>query len=156
MACIKKIARLFCVWQGPPLQHRWIEPVAPVEEEQQSLPPPKEVEAVSFLSFSVWSSSDDDFERYLEDDKDAATETPEDSPRLEWWEEAERKAEEEEEEDEMLREQKALLVSFATARMEEKLRRPRRRLSAQSHLRADLAAYQPARSFPSEDSPRLR
>jgi hypothetical protein len=34
----------------------------------------------------------------LKDNEDAATVTPEDSPRLEWWEEAERKAEEEEDE----------------------------------------------------------
>jgi hypothetical protein len=47
----------------------------------------------------------------LEDDKDAATETPEDSPRLEWWEE-----------DEMLEEQEALLESFATACKEERTR----------------------------------
>jgi hypothetical protein len=54
----------------------------------------------------------------LEDDEDAATETPEDSLRLEWWEEAERKAEEEEEE--MLEEKEALLESFALARKEER------------------------------------
>jgi hypothetical protein len=48
------------------------------------------------------------------------TETPEDSPRLEWWEEAERKAEEEE--DEMLEKQEALLESFATVRKKEKTR----------------------------------
>jgi hypothetical protein len=74
-----------------------------VVEEEQFLPPPEEVEAVSSPSFSVCSSSDNDSERNLEDDKDAATETLEDSPSLEWWEEAERKAEEEEEE-EMLEE----------------------------------------------------
>jgi hypothetical protein len=157
-----------------------------VEEEQQSLPPPKEVEVVFFLSFSVWSSSDNDSERNLEDDEDAAMETPEDSPCLEWWEEAEHKAEEEEE-DKMLEEQEAQLESFATAckeertqaaaaqaiRIESSPRGPgrgachphrvisartwtRRMPSAQSHLRADLAAYRTARSFPSEDSPRLR
>jgi hypothetical protein len=43
----------------------------------------------------------------LEDDKDAATEMSEDSPRLEWWEKAERKAEEEEAE--MLEKREALL-----------------------------------------------
>jgi hypothetical protein len=53
------------------------------------------VEAVSFPSFSNWSSSDDDSERNLEADEDVAMETPEDSPRLEWWEKAELKAEEE-------------------------------------------------------------
>jgi hypothetical protein len=53
------------------------------------------VEAVSSPSFSVWSSSNDDFERNLEDDKDATPETPEDSPSLEWWEEAELETEEE-------------------------------------------------------------
>jgi hypothetical protein len=56
----------------------------------------------------------------LEDDEDAVTETPEDSPCLEWWEDAERKAEEEE--DEMLEEQEALLQSFATMRKEERNR----------------------------------
>jgi hypothetical protein len=55
----------------------------------------------------------------LEDDKDAATEMSEDSPRLEWWEKAERKAEEE---DEMLEEQEALLESFATVCKEERTR----------------------------------
>jgi hypothetical protein len=83
-----------------------------VKEEEQPLPPSEEVEAVSSPSFSDWSSSDDDSERSLEDNKDVATEMPDDSPRLEWWEEAERKAEEEE--DEMLEEQEALLESFAT------------------------------------------
>jgi hypothetical protein len=87
-----------------------------VEEEEQSLPPLKEVEAVSSSSFSVWSSSDDDSERNLDNDKDVASETHEDSPRLEWWEEAERKAEEED--DEMLKKQEALLAFFATARKE--------------------------------------
>jgi hypothetical protein len=82
-----------------------------VKEEEQPLPPPEEVEAVSSPSFSDWSSSDDDSERNLEDDKDAAIETLEDSPRLEWWEE-----------DEMLEEQEALLESFATACKEERTR----------------------------------
>jgi hypothetical protein len=54
----------------------------------------------------------------LEDDEDAATETPEDSPRLEWWEEADRKAEEEG--DKMLEEQEALLESFAIPHKEER------------------------------------
>jgi hypothetical protein len=75
------------------------------------------VEAVSSPSFSGWSSSDDDSERNLEDDEDALTEMPKDSPCLEWCEEAEHKAEGEE--DEMLEEQEALLESFATARKEE-------------------------------------
>jgi hypothetical protein len=60
------------------------------------LPPSEEVEAVSYPCFSDWSSSDDDSERNLEDDKDAATKTSEDSPCLECLEEVERKAEEEE------------------------------------------------------------
>jgi hypothetical protein len=64
-----------------------------MEEEEQPLPSPEEVEAVSSPSFSVCSSLDDDSERNLEDDKDAAMETLEESTRLEWWEEAERKAE---------------------------------------------------------------
>jgi hypothetical protein len=64
-----------------------------MEEEEQPLPSPEEVEAVSSPSFSVWSSSDDDSERNLEDDEDAAMETPEESTCLEWWEEAERKVE---------------------------------------------------------------
>jgi hypothetical protein len=63
------------------------------EEEKQPLPPLEEVEAVSSRSFSNWSSLDDDSERNLEDDEDAAMDTPEDSLRLEWWEEAERKTE---------------------------------------------------------------
>jgi hypothetical protein len=54
----------------------------------------------------------------LADDEDAATETLEDSPCLERWEEAKRKIKEEE--DEMLKEQEALLESFATARKEER------------------------------------
>jgi hypothetical protein len=87
------------------------------EEEEQFLPPSEDVEAVSSHSFSVWSSSDDDFERNLEDDKDATTEMPEDSPCLEWWEEVERKAGEKK--DKILEEQEALLESFATARKEE-------------------------------------
>jgi hypothetical protein len=62
-------------------------------EEEQTLPPLEEVEAVSSPSFSDWSSSDDNSERNLEDKEDAAMETPEDSPHLEWWEEAEHKAE---------------------------------------------------------------
>jgi hypothetical protein len=61
------------------------------------------MEAVSSPSFCDWSFSDDDSERNLEDDEDAAMEMPEDSLRLEWCKEAERKAEEEEEE-EMLEE----------------------------------------------------
>jgi hypothetical protein len=39
-------------------------------------------EAVSSPSFSVWLSSDDDSKRNLEDDEDAATEMPHDSPHL--------------------------------------------------------------------------
>jgi hypothetical protein len=73
-----------------------------VGEEEQSLPPPEEVEAVSSLSFSIWSSSDNKSERNLEDDEDAVMDIPKDSPRLEWWEVAERKTEEEE--DEMIEE----------------------------------------------------
>jgi hypothetical protein len=91
-----------------------------MEEEEQPVPPSKEVEALSSPSFSGWSFSDDDSERNLEDDEDAVTETPEDSPRLEWWEESERKTKEEK--DEMLEEQEALLESFATARKEERNR----------------------------------
>jgi hypothetical protein len=117
------------------------------EEEEQPLPTLEEVEAVSSPSLSDWSSSNVDFERNLEDDKDTMTETPDDSPRLEWWEETEHKAEEE---DEMLEEQEALLESFATARKEE------RTPAARSALLADMAAYRPARGFPSKDSPRLR
>jgi hypothetical protein len=83
-----------------------------VEEEEQPLPPSKEVEAVSSPSFSDWSFLDNDSERNLEDDEDAAMETPKDSPHLEWWEEVERKAEE----------QEALLESFTTARKEERTR----------------------------------
>jgi hypothetical protein len=88
-----------------------------MQEEKQPLLPPEEVEAVSSPSFSNWSCSDDDSDRNLEDNKDTATETPEDSLRLEWWEEEKRKTEEKE--DEMLEEQEALLESFATARKEE-------------------------------------
>jgi hypothetical protein len=55
-----------------------------VEEEEQPVPLPEEVGAASSPSFSDWSSSNNDYERNLEDDKDAAIETPEDSPRLEW------------------------------------------------------------------------
>jgi hypothetical protein len=62
-----------------------------MEEDHQPLSPPEEVEAVSFPSFSDWSSLDDDSERNLEDDEDAVTETPKDSPCLECWEEAEHK-----------------------------------------------------------------
>jgi hypothetical protein len=91
-----------------------------VEEEEQPIPPPEEVEAVSSPSFSDWSSSDDDSKRNLEDDKDAATEMPEDSPCLEWWGKVEPKVEEEEKK--MLEEQEALLESFATARKEERTR----------------------------------
>jgi hypothetical protein len=101
-----------------------------MKEEEQTLPPPEEVEAVPSPTFSDWSSVDDDSRRNLEDDKDAAMETPEDSPCLEWWEEAERKAKEEE--DEMLEEQETLLESFATACKEKGLERLRRRLSVQS------------------------
>jgi hypothetical protein len=90
--------------------------VSPLEEEWQPLPWPKEGEAVSSPYFSNWSSSDDDSKRNLEDDKDAAMETPKDSPCLEWWEEAEHKNEEE---DEMLEKQEALLESFAIVRKEE-------------------------------------
>jgi hypothetical protein len=68
-----------------------------------------------------WSSSRDDSERKLEDNKHARTEMPEDSLHFEWWEEAERKAEEEEE---MLEEQRALMESFATACKEERTRGP--------------------------------
>jgi hypothetical protein len=82
-----------------------------VKEEEQPLPPLEEVEAVSSPSSSDWSSSDDDSERSLKDDKDAATKMPEDSPHLEWWEE-----------DEMLEEQEVLLDSFATACKEERTR----------------------------------
>jgi hypothetical protein len=50
---------------------------------------------------------DDNFERILEDDKDATNVMPEDHlPCLKWWEEAERKNEEEG--DKMLDEQAAL------------------------------------------------
>jgi hypothetical protein len=87
-------------------------------EEEQPLPLLEEVEAVSSPSFFDCSSLDDNSERNLEDDEDAATETPEDSSRLELWEEAERKAEKEK--DEMLEEQEALLESFATACKEER------------------------------------
>jgi hypothetical protein len=66
--------------------------------------------------FSGRSSSENDSERKLYDDVDAATETSEDSSHLEWWEEADRKGEEEEEEDEMLEEQEVLVESFATTR----------------------------------------
>jgi hypothetical protein len=65
-------------------------------EEEEPLPPPEGVEAVSSPSFSDRSSSDDNSERNLEDNKDAAMETLEDPLHLEWWEEAERKTEEEE------------------------------------------------------------
>jgi hypothetical protein len=50
-----------------------------VEEEEHPLPSLEEVEVVPFPSFSVRSSSDDNSKRNLEDDEDAATETPEDS-----------------------------------------------------------------------------
>jgi hypothetical protein len=54
-----------------------------VVEEDQTLPPPEDVEAASF-PFSVLHFSNDDSERNLEDDeKDATTETLEDSSRLE-------------------------------------------------------------------------
>jgi hypothetical protein len=94
----------------------------------------------------------------LEDDEDVATETPVDSPRLEWWEEAERKAEEEEEEEEeeeMLEEQEVLLESFATARKEERTREA----TAQA-VRAESSPCRHGRvpaclQFP-KDSPRLR
>jgi hypothetical protein len=76
----------------------------------------------------------------LEDDEDATTKMSEDSPRQEWWEEVEHKAKEEE--GKMLKEQEALLESFAAA-------------TAQV-VCADLAAYRSMRSFLSEDSPRLR
>jgi hypothetical protein len=93
-----------------------------------------------------WSSSGDDSERKLEDNKHAGTETPEDSLHLEWWEEAERKAEEEEEEEEeMLEEQRALMESSATACKEERTRGPcgrppRRGLSTWTWLRIILPA----------------
>jgi hypothetical protein len=106
------------MWQGPPLEHLRVEPVSPVVEEEQSLPPLEDMEEVTSPSFSIWSSSDDECERKLEDDKDAAIETPKDSPHLEWWEEAERKAEE----DEILEQQEARLESFATTRKEERTR----------------------------------
>jgi hypothetical protein len=89
-----------------------------VVKEEESLPPPEEVEAVSSPSFSVSSSLDDDSERNLVDDEYGATETLENSPRLEWWEKAERKAEEEE--DEILEEQEVLLESFTTPLKEER------------------------------------
>jgi hypothetical protein len=89
-----------------------------MEEEEQPLPSSEEVEAVSFPSFSDWSSSNNDSERNLEDNEDTVIETLEDSPCLEWWEEVERKAEEED--DEMLEEQETLLESFTTARKEER------------------------------------
>jgi hypothetical protein len=85
-----------------------------MEEEEQPLPPPKEVEVVSSPSLSDWSSLDDDSERNLED---ATTETSKDSPHLELWEEAECKTEEE-----MLEEKEALLESFAIACKEERTR----------------------------------
>jgi hypothetical protein len=112
--------------------------VSLVVEEEQSLPPPDDVEAVASPSFSGWSSSDGKSKRNLEDKEDAATETPEDSLRFECWEEAERKAEEEEEK--MLEEQEALMESFATARREV---RP---------LRAGLIVYRPASIFASKNS----
>jgi hypothetical protein len=46
-----------------------------VVEEEHSLPPPKDIEAVSSPTFSGWSSSNDKSERKLEDAEDAATET---------------------------------------------------------------------------------
>jgi hypothetical protein len=48
-------------------------------EEEHPLPLLEEVEAVPSPSFSIWSSSDDNSEKNLEDDEDAVTETPEDS-----------------------------------------------------------------------------
>jgi hypothetical protein len=60
------------------------QPTSLVEEDEQSLPPPEEVEAVSSPSFSIKSSSDNNSERNLEDNEDAVAEMPEDSPRLEW------------------------------------------------------------------------
>jgi hypothetical protein len=80
-------------------------------------------------------------------------ETLEDSPRLEWWEEAERKAKQEEYE--MLEEQEVLLESSATTRKEERTRAATVQAIRKIHIHADLAAYRPARSFSSEDSPRL-
>jgi hypothetical protein len=53
-----------------------------VDKEEQSPPPLEEVEAVSFPSFSVWSSSNEDSERNLEDNKDMLTENLEDFSRL--------------------------------------------------------------------------
>jgi hypothetical protein len=114
--------------------------VSLVEEEEQSLPPPEEVEAVSSPSFSICSSLEDDSERNLEDDKDAGTEMPEDYPNLEWWEEAGRKAEEEEE-DEMLEEQEALLESFATACNEQ-----RTRAAAVQAICAESSPHRPGRA----------
>jgi hypothetical protein len=73
MARTKKTAHLSCVCQGLPLQRRRVEPASLVEQEEQPLPPSKEVEVVSSPSFSDWSSSDDNSERNLEDDKDAMT-----------------------------------------------------------------------------------
>jgi hypothetical protein len=113
-----------------------------VEDEEQPLPPPEEVEAVSSSSFSDWSSSDDASERNLEDDEDAATEMLEDSLRLEWCEEAEHNAEEEEE---MLEEQEVLLESFATTCKEERTQAVvaqaiRRVLSARTWPRTGLPA----------------
>jgi hypothetical protein len=92
-----------------------------MKEEEQTLPPSEEVEAVPSPTFSDWSSSDDDSRRNLEDDEDVMMKTPEDSPCLEWWEEKECKAEEEEEE-EMLEEQETLVESFAMACKEERTR----------------------------------
>jgi hypothetical protein len=81
----------------------------------------------------------------LEDDEDAAMETLEDSPRLEWWEEAERKAEEEE--NKMPEEQEALLESFKFATAQGRkdsggrgAGRPRRVLSAWTWQRTGLSA----------------
>jgi hypothetical protein len=87
-------------------------------EEEQSLPSPDDMEAISSPSFSGWSSSDEDSNSNLEDDEDTATNKLEDSLHLEWWEEAEHKAEEKE--DEMLNEQDAMPESLATTRKEER------------------------------------
>jgi hypothetical protein len=71
------------MWQGPPLKRLRVEPSSPVEEEDQPLPPPEEVEVVSSPYFSDWSSSDDDSERNLDDAEEVATDMPDDSLRLE-------------------------------------------------------------------------
>jgi hypothetical protein len=107
-----------------------------VEEEEQPLPLSNEAEALFSPSFSDWSSSDDDSKRNLEENEDAVTETPKNSPRLEWWEESECKAKEEK--DEMLEGQEALLESFATTRKEE---RNRAAVAQAVHLESSLRGH---------------